>query len=205
MAVIRAQVILRTVDNVVENFISNSLAFEVPVTLDAPDDLTPLIKDFHDDLSGLHSPVIAQTGHQIKYTSLPGLAPRYPFETDLFDFTTAPSGTALPDEVAICLSFQGQRTAGLPQARRRGRIYFGPLRTTAATGNRPSTTLISTLATAAATFGAQVSALGAGYAWGVWSPSDQELVEISDGWVDNAFDTQRRRGVATTSRTTFVV
>jgi len=203
MATIRAQVILKTVDNVAENFVSNSWAFDCPTPADAPDLLTPLIEDFYSTLRGYLSPVIAQNNHTVKYSVLPGTPPNYPFEEDTFNLTTAPSGTALPDEVAVCLSFQGSRGAGFPQARRRGRIYFGPLATVAATGNRPATALLTLMGTTALTLMTDVNALGAGYGWVVWSPTDGSAVEVTNGWIDNAFDTQRRRGVDYTSRTVF--
>lgn len=203
MAAYRAQVILHTTDAVPENYVSNSWAFEQStVPLDTTG-VTGLLEDFYSTIRGYLSPTIAQNGHEVKYTALPGSPPNYPFEEDTFNLSSPTSGTALPDEVAVCLSFQGARSAGFPQNRRRGRVYIGPLATTAATGNRPNSTFISLLASSALTFMSGIHGLTGAPYWSVWSPTDGAAVEITNGWIDNAFDTQRRRGVKSTSRTTF--
>lgn len=101
-------------------------------------------------------------------------------------------------------SFQGARTSGSVQARRRGRIYIGPLKTTTSTNGRPNSTAITTLATASSALGIDLNAV-ADTTWCVWSPTSGTAVPITDGWVDNAFDTQRRRGWDPTSRTTYFV
>lgn len=201
MADFHAQVVLHTADNVPENFISNTFSFEAPSLSGVSTLTTPLLKAFYDSLNTpLLSPVIAQNGHEIKYFELPGLTPNYPFDIDVFNLAGVPSGTALPDEVSICLSFQGVVVAGLPQARRRGRVFLGPLKTTAATANRPSTTALTAVGVAAVNLRTSFAALGTGYWWTVWSPSNGSSTVITNGWSDNAFDTQRRRGVLATSR-----
>jgi hypothetical protein len=204
MVAIRAQVILHTVDAVPENYFSNSWCFVMDSTAGAGALLTPILKDFYDDIVTVLSPVIASSSHEVKYTELPGTPPNYPFDEDTFNFASAPAGVALPDEVAVCMSFQGDRTAGLPQARRRGRIYIGPLRTTALTSNRPAAATLTTIANAATTLANSVAAIAVTSYWAVWSQTNQTAVPLVDGWLDNACDTQRRRGVLPTSRTTFV-
>lgn len=204
MAALRAQVILHTVDATPANYITNSLAFMGTDPAAVTTGLTTAIKDFYDDLptSSLSS-VIAQNGHEVKYYDLPGVTPNYPIEEDTFNLAAAPTGSPLPSECAVVLSFQGQRAPGFPQARRRGRIYLGPWGTNANTSGRPSSTLLSTIPAAAATFKSNVSALTGDTLWAVWSTVDQAPVEIVSGWVDNVWDTQRRRGLLETSRTTW--
>ena len=196
--------ILHTVDALPENFISNSWAFQLDSVSGAGTVLTPILKAFYDSLNSYFSPLIAQNGHDIKYSHLPGTPPNYPFEEDVWNFASAPSGTAIPEELAVCLSFQGIRTAGYAQARRRGRIYVGPFDGTALTATRPTPALITAMGTAAATLKSSVGAIGGTSAWTVWSPTDAASVEVNDGWIDNAFDIQRRRGTLSSSRTTFV-
>jgi hypothetical protein len=202
---IRAQVILHTTDNLPENFATNSWCFNLASTAGAGALLTPILKDFYDDIIAYYSAGITQNGHEIKYTELPGTPPNYPFDTDIWNFGAAPSGNAIPQELAVCLSFQGDRAAGLPQARRRGRIYIGPLDSTAMTNDRPAAGLLTALANAAQTLSASVDAIGGGSYWAVWSQVDQDAVPLADGWIDNAFDVQRRRGLLATSRTTFTL
>lgn len=117
-------------------------------------------------------------------------------------FTGITTGTeAWPPEMAICLSFQGDQISGTPQARRRGRVYIGPCSTlaTSTTDPRISTGSVSALVNGANALLA-ASDLSATYAWCVYSPSDDALVEVTNGWVDNAPDVQRRRGLVATTR-----
>jgi len=201
----RAQVILVTADAIPANYVTNSLAIEVnPDGALDTDEVTVAIKDFYDDLNGILASSIAQNGHMIKYSALPGTPPNYPFEEDTFNLAVAPSATALPSEVALVLSFQGVRAAGFPQNRRRGRIYIGPCSASINSNARPSGAAIGQLATAGATFKSNIEAVtGGAHSWSIWSPTSGEGVHVDNGWVDNAWDTQRRRGVAVTSRTTF--
>lgn len=204
MGTIRAQVILHTDDNTPANYVTNSLAFLSPGTFADFTGLTALIKAFYDDIPATYlSSELAQNGHEIKYYDLPGTPPNYPVEEDTFNLGTNPGGTPLPQEVAVCLSFQGARTPGFPQARRRGRIYIGTLGTAANTSGRPTAAFITALTTAATTFKADVAALADPLDWAIWSVVDQAPVTVDNGWVDNVFDTQRRRGLLETSRTTF--
>lgn len=206
MTAYRAQVILKTVDAIPANYVTNSWCVEVnPDGALDTDEMTTALKDFYDDMINFIPSVMAQNGHEIKYTALPGTPPNYPFEEDTFNLVSAPTSDPLPTEVSLVMSFQGTRAAGFSQKRRRGRIYFGPIRSTAAAAGRPTSAIITALSTAGATFKSNVEAItGGAHSWAVWSNVDQEAVHVANGWVDNAFDTQRRRGVLATSRTTFV-
>ena len=118
--------------------------------------------------------------------------------------TLVPGAGQLPSEVAFVVSFQGVRIAGGNQARRRGRIYLGPLTSTAAdtaTG-RPAAATISTVATAADVL-VTSSKAAADWEWSVWSTVNLDGTNVDNGWVDNAWDTQRRRGISPTARTLF--
>lgn len=201
----RAQVILKTDDNVPANFVTNSLCIEVnPDGALDTDEVTTAIKDFYDDLNGILGATIAQNGHIVKYSLLPGTPPNYPFEEDVFNLTVNPTATQLPSECALVLSFQGTRQAGFPQNRRRGRIYIGPVSQAVNDTGRPSSAAIGQLATAGATFKSNIEAVtGGAHFWAIWSPTDGTATQVNNGWVDNVWDTQRRRGLDTTSRTTF--
>jgi hypothetical protein len=107
----------------------------------------------------------------------------------------------LPNEVCITVSYFAQRS--LP--RQRGRIYVGPLNGSAMedTGGdaRVTPQCRSDLAAAFKRLGAFEDAL----AWAVFSRKDNEARgPIGGGWVDNAFDTQRRRGRDASVRTSWV-
>lgn len=204
MADIRAQVILHTTDANPENYISNSWCFKNfdPGTDDAA--TVTMLKDFYDDITASYwSSVIAQNGHEVKLSELPGTPPNYPYFESTFNLATAPSGSALPSECAIALSFQGARVAGFPQSRRRGRLYLGPWGATANVSGRPLAALMTQIANAALTLKATADSIGSLGGWAVWSTVDQAAVRVDNGWIDNAWDTQRRRGLSYTSRTLF--
>lgn len=208
MSNIRAQVILHTTDNLAANYITNSWAIR---TTDIPGDsdfltFTTCFKEFYDDISGILGGPIAQNGHEVKYYDLDFTTPpNYPLAENTFNLVAAVNSDGLPSEVALCLSFQGERVPGFPQARRRGRIYLGSLRSNVNSTGRPTSTARTTVANAAATLSSNLKALSNISQLGVWSRADGDFVAAVDGWIDDTFDTQRRRGVQRTSRTTWVV
>lgn len=126
----------------------------------------------------------------------------------------------MPGEACVALSFNGDLTnvpetqsnpspppaVIRPAARRRGRVFIGPISTGGITENSgsnfeviPSTQLVGTIAQAAETelLG---GAYTGGFEWVVYSPTDDDAYPVVEGFVDNAFDTQRRRGNESTGR-----
>jgi hypothetical protein len=98
-------------------------------------------------------------------------------------------------DVALCLSFYA--TDNVP--RKRGRIYvpWGITTFGTAAGTRPSTAhqnLLITLAQGFAALG------GVDVDWVVWSPTDGQHRKVTHAFVDDEWDTQRRRGLSPTSR-----
>lgn len=200
-----ARVILHTADAIPANYVQNQ--FGITTGSDDPDfdGITAALKGFYDDInSAVFSTAIAQNGHEVKYYVMPGIMPNYPVEEQTWNLASGTAGVAYPREVAIALSFQGQRAAGFPQARRRGRVFLGPVNSATNSDGRPNSSTRNVIAGAAEDLGAAIQAL-TGHQWSVWSTVDAEMVPILDGWVDNAYDTQRRRGVETTERTTWSV
>lgn len=166
---------------------------------------------------GFFSPAVSQFGHQIKAYNLGTPPPHLPIATREYDLPTAPiNDEPWPSEVAVCLSLRGDLVAGTDvgpgphlRARHRNRTYFGPLRgiagTFAANEVRPSDLLVDTLLEAVGDLNADLIALTPSCRLAIWSPTrnDGEAAELA--WVDDAFDTQRRRGAEPTSRTTLVL
>jgi hypothetical protein len=205
MPAIRAQVILKTVSNVPADYVTNSFCFDGADTHTSVTALTTALKNFYDQLRphvGFSS--IAQNLHEVKFYDLPGVKPNYPFATTTWNFGTAPVGNPYASECCVCLSFQGQKTPGFPQSRRRGRLYIGPCSDAIALAGRPVAATVTGVSTQAGLFKTAVSAITGDVKWAVWSVRDQLAVEITDGWVDNAWDIQRRRGILPTARTAFV-
>lgn len=124
--------------------------------------------------------------------------PREPFIVDVA--TPGESGgTPLPQEVSLCLSLRtDDRTA-----RGRGRLYLGPFVTTALASSQGSVTPNSLLVTGIIDSANDVLGTTENVTWGLISQRDGAAKVVIGGYVDNAFDTQRRRGQAPTSRTPF--
>jgi len=106
------------------------------------------------------------------------------------------SGGRLPQEAAVCASFYGSRSV----PRERGRVYLGPLEIGAldAATARPTTLFRQIIADAME----DLAGNGTLMDW-VTLHRTTTVVEtnsVTGGWVDNEFDTQRRRGLESTSR-----
>ncbi len=197
------QVTLRTTDNIPANYVTNQFALTgelgVPTDCDAARDaLEVFYTALRANVLGIP---IAGTGHIVKAYDLPGLTPNYPYYESTFDLDSVPTSAGLPGEVALCLSFQGARSAGLDQARRRGRIYLGILAAGVNSVGRPSSAALTTVTNAAVALYDDLDAIASAGSWAVWSPTNGDAVPLTDCWVDNAFDTQRSRGVPASSRT----
>lgn len=124
---------------------------------------------------------------------------------------TTSTGNAMPTECAGVLSFHADLTGILeesgatrPRARRRGRVFIGPLNLDALdTTSAPyplKTPFMTTLRQAAS---ALIAASTPDHPWCVWSRTDAVLREVVGGWTDNAPDTQHRRGFTATVRNAF--
>jgi len=115
------------------------------------------------------------------------------------------TGSAIPPEASICLSFQGARTSGASQARRRGRIFIPALAFLGAgtTSSFPDVPAGTRTDIAGAATALKTATSGHGFLWSVYSRVDSAAIPVTDGWVDNAIDTQRRRGNKATARTTW--
>lgn len=134
------------------------------------------------------------------------------------------AGTPLPEEVACCLTLRASAWSSQPverpdadippdgavdrpRQRRTGRLYIGPLVSAAidASSGRPRvhSNLSFVLRKAALDLQADMNALG--HNWSVWSRKEETLRNVQDVQVDNAFDTQRRRGPRSTLRDTQAV
>lgn len=124
-------------------------------------------------------------------------------------FGLTASGTdGIPEEIALCLSYYS--TANQP--RHRGRLYIGPFNSTALVvsggtdegghGVRPATGLMTNMTTraeAVITAGA-----AAGVIWCLRSGVGGVRYEpVTHGWVDNEWDSARRRRIEASSRVTF--
>lgn len=142
----------------------------------------------------------------LKSYNLADPMPRVPILTEGNNLPSSISSTlGLPSEVAVCLSFQAARQSGVSQARRRGRVFIGPLGPGVQAGAATVFPTVDTAFSLALRSAAlrMVTAGTAGTSWAVWSPTSGVARVVANGWVDDAFDTQRRRGIAASTRSTF--
>lgn len=117
------------------------------------------------------------------------------------DLPGAPGGSplsAMPNEVACCLTYHGQPQGGAVQRQSwRGRIYCGPLNVSAGAAStfahsRPTTAFLATLKAAALSLHSALVTADA--EWVIASKVQQMLYPIINFAVDNSWDTIRSRG-----------
>lgn len=114
------------------------------------------------------------------------------------------SGTAAP-EVALCLSLKADPISGINPRNQRGRLFLGGIGSSSITNGtassfpKPDGVLIGNLILAAQ--GIITNQVTTGWSWNIYSPTVGLAFPVTGGFVDNAFDTQRRRGNKATGRT----
>lgn len=128
--------------------------------------------------------------------------PRVAVDSRSFTLGSAASGDNLPLEVAVTCSFRGEYTSGVNRARKRGRVFLGPLKETALSSSTGSAPFVSTPFSNAILGASESLLLGVpnGSQWVVWSKASNSASPVIGGWVDNDPDTQRRRSAQPTAR-----
>ncbi len=147
-------------------------------------------------------PQVEKSVSEARSYKLGDAVPREPFITN-YDLGPNANASGLPSEVAVCASF----FAGRNLPRQRGRTYIGPFIASVATmvngagAVRPAGNLLEAMSGSMKRL--QAAAIADGLRWCVLSQADGVLKDITEGWVDNAFDTQRRRGEKPLGRSTW--
>ena len=125
--------------------------------------------------------------------------------TPVFESSGAisPGGAdSLPTECSAVLSFQATVESGENQKRRRNRVYLGPFSVQANDDGLLKGTLVERLLFQGRGL-MNESANSNTWSWVIYSPTDDNAEPVHGGWVDNAWDTQRRRGIRKTARGIF--
>jgi hypothetical protein len=178
---------------------------------------------FYDSVGPRLSSAISRTTNAVTYNvydlSRPKPNPPIAVYNDTIPAKTT-NYVNMPGEVSLVGSYQAAPRAGYVQARRRGRVYLGPVAEDPSLTSvaNPSSALVSALVAAMDTLwdSSEASSL---CRWMQFSPTnaggwmipgqsgppnlDAGASPIDNGWVDNEWDTQRRRQTAATSRTVF--
>lgn len=221
MATVQVNCILHTQSGIQRDFVQNSFVFQSvgsdPIDLGV--DAMLSLQTFYTSIGPWLSPVLQRVNqvHELLVYDIAGeLAAAgsgigSPIDGVVFAIPAANTTVGLPGEVAVCLSYraeiagapvEGPGGTTRPRSRRTGRVYLGPLCTQALAeappdATRPAPSMRNDFLAAGADLRDN-----ADHFWCVWSRVDNQLRAVQEVWVDNAFDTQRRRGTAPTSRVT---
>lgn len=110
-------------------------------------------------------------------------------------------GTPIPNECAVVLTLQ----TAIIGRRGKGRVYLGPWGSSGVLNASPAGPTVA--ANLRNRIVAQAAKLALGnekdVEWAVWSTTRSAMERVRGGWCDDAFDTQRRRGVDATTRSQF--
>lgn len=214
MSTVRAQITLQGESGIAEDQFVNTIYFldAAPYASFPFDAVTAAVSRFYNEtvvgaggtaLAGFLSGFVAPAA-SIRFYDMLAAEPRVP-TVKPFDLTLTNSNGDLPEEVAICASFHG---APPVTNRRRGRIYLGPFNVAALAGDtttggnlpsRPNGGTLAVIRGAMARLKGDFDA--ASTVWVIRSSRPAtNYVDVVGGWVDDAWDTQRRRGVDPTSR-----
>lgn len=210
MTLVRAQVQIPMVSGIPADTVTNTFHFEAEGPISGYSGLHDAIVDFYtattmsgNTLSAFYAATVADVW-TVTYYNMDDPIPRVPVYEDTFTRVAASSASTLPNEVALVMSFQAARMAGQKQARRRNRVFLGPFNVSANTAltGRPQFNLLYTVKSAGQAL-LNWSNSDTAWDWVVNSPTNANYIPVDNGWVDDAWDTQRRRGLAPASRQVF--
>lgn len=207
--IVRAQVTFENVSALPRDRFVNTFHFESAATETAYQDIADLLSAFYtfnyagSSLDSYMSAVVASA--TIRLYDLGESEPRTPHVKPVTGAFSPGAATPLPNEVAVGLSYYADKNA----PRERGRIYFGPLNSSALgprSGTEPDAQLHPDLRGALGLSASNLAALpvGGGPRWCLLSPvTGGSAGPITAGWVDSAFDTVRKRGAKALVRQTW--
>lgn len=131
--------------------------------------------------------------------------PRIPIFVGPMATLTFGGGNPHPSDVAVCLSYNAEYASGEVRARKRGRLFFGPV--TAATGTSVSNEGLRISAATLTTYTNAAQALAAALntnslQWRMYSPTNGDYPLLQQAWMENQYDIRRSRDKAGSTRTT---
>lgn len=214
MPIITAQAVLPYVTGLPRDVAVNTFHFFVPAIDSGPlEAIRDTLIEFYNDAPPTETDSIGQaltayidrTTDACEIRLYDAEATGGPLGVGPFTLVAPNSTPSLPFEVALCLSFAGSDASVLPAASKRGRVYLGPLLLDNITAPanlppRPSTALIDIVTKSALRMATSTVLSGEGVEWVVWSRRYEDATVVQFGWVDNEFDTQRRRQVEASVR-----
>lgn len=214
------QVVLPNIDGLAKDEFVNTLTAQ---TVD--DDITgitPVVAKLYNNAYGVNSMAHYISGAasraanavEVRYydvtTHLDGSPVGPPFEVDTFTLAANDGTEAGPNQCCATLSFyDGKDAEGTTRGDHRGRLFLGPLQSSAYAGSAadPNAELNNNfLASAVASIkGFADDLLALDVLFSVWSRKDAMVRTVIGGWVSNSVDVQRRRQWGPTARSTWVI
>jgi len=204
---IRVQCVIPMDDELPVNYATNTFHFEYDGSESLSDDIADALDSLYGNLVTYWSSLITPGTWTYKFFDLDDPEPRVPIWQYFDRGPGATASTAAPPEIALCISWKAAPISGMQQGRLRNRVYLGPFGMNAlADTGRPSTTFVTAVKNAGDLL--LEASKAAVWKWVVYSPTQAaaSLVpsfQITEGWVDNEFDIQRRRGRRGTAREVF--
>lgn len=216
MPVIRLQVELPMDTAVPQDAVVNTLYYSRPLANFDTAALTVVV----DTVAGAYAGIVSHLASTINPTAVQFTAydlndpePRVPIHQETRNIGVTAT-TVMPHEVALCLSYSALPVSGIPPARLRGRIYLGPFSAAASnnTTGRPTAAVLSAVAGMGDVLGDDPDLDVVGVQWVVYSPTrrgagsaENGIALVRQGYVDDAWDSQRRRGISPGTRTLFSI
>lgn len=170
--------------------------------LDAMNGIGQGLLAFYGAMANYYSPAVDLTRTLVKAYDRADALPRLPFIQEILPLSDVNINLGMPEEVALCMSFRAVALSGTSPKRRRGRVYLGPLNVDVLNAGNdqravPNPQFGIDLEAACDLFN---GSLGAETSHVIWSQANGTSSVAAAYSIDNAFDTQRRRGTAPTSR-----
>lgn len=205
----RAMAIRFHKSGLLEDSAVNTWHFDSDGTIEGGDlgeanDIATRLHTFYGTVDGYYSSVLTNK-LQVRVYCLEDPPERVPLTVQEWT-DMAGTATAMPEEAALCLSFQATPASGEIPSRRRGRVFLGPLATTilevdTSNHTRPKPLEVNNILAAAEAMAVSGTA---GYPrLAIFSPTsmgtpgatlDDAFNDVTSFWMDDRFDVQRRRG-----------
>lgn len=197
MTIVRAHIEWLIDPDAPENNVVNVPHFNVGAVIPGDDpSWAELAEEIAEQSKAWQSAAAVPHAVKVKVYDAEGAVPNYPKAIYQTQDTPHVMG-AWPHEMALCLSYYAVNNV----PRRRGRLYLCP-------GLMFNSQNLDTFATGPmmAKMGEYADVLadigGINVDWCVWSRTERKAYAVTDWWVDNEWDTQRRRGLKATQRIT---
>lgn len=213
MGIVRADVVMPYITGTPEDVVMNTYHFNVPIVgEDAFIAIFSALQNVYNTVpTGATASIGSQLSAYIDRTADSCQILAYdaqnegpPLAGGLWDLDSTAQLSSLPFEVALCGSYSAYQL-GVDRRRSRGRIYFGPFNSNALTDpddqpSVPTTSLMNSVSGALADLRDSGTLATAEVEWVVYSRMNDAAYPVTAGWVDNAWDTQRRRQVEASTR-----